>query len=89
MIEAAILKTNILLYLYDYEQYDEENGLNVNLFDELPGYASKNIKELIKIIEKDNYNKKILLNFREKFITNLTKDSTKKIFKLIKGELKW
>ena len=88
MIEAAILKTNILLYVYDYEQYDKENGLNVNLYYELPGYTSKNIKDLIKVIEKDNYNKKTLLNFREKFITNLTKDSTKKIFKLIKGELK-
>ena len=88
MIEAAILKTNILLYVYDYEQYDEENGLNINLFEELPGYTSKDIKDLIKVIDKKSYNKKVLLNFREKFITNLTKDSTEKIYKLIKGELK-
>ena len=88
MIEAAIVKTNILLYVYDYEQYEKENGLNVNLFKELPGYTSKDIKDLIKIIETNSYNKKTLLNFREKFITNLTKDSTEKIYKLIKGELK-
>ncbi len=88
MIEAAILKTKTLLYVYDYEQYDEENGLNINLFEELPNHASKDIKDLINIIEKDKYNMKTLLNFREKFITNLTKDSTKKIYDLIKGELK-
>ena len=88
MIEAAILKTKILLYVYDYEQYEKENGLNVNLFDELPGYTSKDIKDLVKVIEKNSYDEKVLLNFRKKFITNLSKDSTKKIYELIKGELK-
>ena len=84
MIEAAILKTNILLYVYDYEQYESENGLNINLFEELPGCTYKDIKKLIKVIDEKTYNKKTLLNFREKYITNLTKDSTEKI----KGELK-
>lgn len=88
MIEAAILKTNILLYVYDYEQYESENGLNINLFEELPGCTYKDIKKLIKVIDEKTYNKKTLLNFREKYITNLTKDSTEKIYKLIKGELK-
>lgn len=88
MIEAAILKTNILLYVYDYEQYEEENGLNINLFEELPGCVSKDIKDLTKIIDTQSYDKKILMNFRKKFITNLTGDSTQKIYELIKGELK-
>ncbi len=88
MIEAAILKTNILLYVYDYEQYEEENGLNVNLFEELPGYASREIQDLMKIIDENKYDRKVMLNFRKKFVTNLTKDSTEKIYNLIKGELK-
>lgn len=87
MIEAAILKTNILLYVYDYEQYEKENGLNINLFAELPGYVSKDIQDLIKVIDSHRYEKKILLQFRKKFITNLNGDSTKKIYELIKGEL--
>lgn len=84
MIEAAILKTNILLYVYDYEEYKEENGLNINLFEELPGYVSKNIKDLIKIIETKSYNKKILLDFRKKYITNIDGTSTEKIYRLIR-----
>ncbi len=88
MIEAAILKTKILLYVYDYNQYEEENGLNVNLFEELPGYVSKNIEDLVKVIEKNLYDEKVLMNFRTKYVTNLSKDSTKKIYELIKGELK-
>ncbi len=88
MIEAAIVKTKILLYVFDYEQYDKENGLNINLFEELPNHVSKDIKELLKIIEKDKYDNKVFTKFREKFITNLSKDSTKKIYELIKGELK-
>lgn len=88
MIEAAILKTNILLYVYDYDQYEKDNGLNIQLFDELPGYVSKDINDLIKIIESNNYDQKVLLKFRKKFITNLSGDSTQKIYELIKGEIK-
>ena len=35
-----------MFYVYDYEQYKIENGININLFEELPGYTSKDIKDL-------------------------------------------
>jgi CDP-ribitol ribitolphosphotransferase len=85
MVEAAIMKTNILLYVYDYEQYSVENGLNINLFEELPGCVFKEWKDIMKVIDENSYNRKVLFNFRNKYITNLEGNSTKKIYNLIKG----
>ena len=85
MIEAAILKTNILLYVYDYEKYKKQNGLNIDLFKELPGCVSKDIKDLIHVIENNSYNRKNLLKFRNKYITNIDGTSTEKIYCIIKG----
>lgn len=87
IVEAAILKKNIFLYLFDYEKYMKETGLNVDLFKELPNCSYKKIKPLLKEIQNNNYNKKEMLAFRNKFVTNLTNDSTKKVYDVIKGEL--
>ncbi len=87
MLDAAIVKAKLLLYVYDYHLYEKENGINIDLFKELPGYTSKNIEDLIKIIEKDKYNMEILENFRTKYINNLTGDSTEKLYSIIKESL--
>lgn len=82
-VEAAIVNAKVLLYLYDYEQYNEENGINVDLFKEFGKCASKNINDLVKIIEEDSYDLEILENFRNKYNSNLKGNSTKLIAKLI------
>lgn len=86
-IDACVLNKKVLLYVYDYEQYKEENGLNIDLFKELKGNVSESIESLIKIIDNNKYNMKSYNNFRKKYITNLKGDSTKEIFKLIKESL--
>ncbi len=87
MIEASIVKANVLLYVYDYEKYKRENGLNMDLFKELQGCVFKNFKDLMLCIENNQYNKSTLLCFRKKFITNLEGNSTEKIYHLIRGIL--
>ena len=82
-VEVAIMKTKLLLYVPDIDQYEKENGLNVDLFKELPGYTSKNIKDLVSIIEKDDYDINVLNNFRKKFASNLTGTSTDLICEMI------
>jgi len=84
MIEASITSSNVLLYVYDYEQYEKENGLNINLFEELNGCVFKEFEELIECINDNRYNRKQLLSFRKKYVTNLKGNSTKEIYKLIK-----
>ena len=87
-LDVAIVKTKLLLYVYDYHLYEKEQGLNINLFEELPNYTSKSIDDLIDVIESDNYDMKVLEKFRSKYVDNLKGTSTEKLYDLIKGFLK-
>ena len=82
-VEVAIVQTKLLLYVCDIEKYKKENGLNVDLFKELPGYTSKNISDLVKIVDENNYDINILESFRKKFASNLTGTSTKLLCEMI------
>ena len=86
-IDASVLNKKLLLYVYDYEKYERENGVNINLFEELPNCVSKDIRELITVIDEDRYNDIAYQKFREKYISNLNGDSTNKIIELIKESL--
>ena len=87
IIDACILNKKVLLYVYDYDKYKKENGININLFEELNGNISSSISDIINIIDTDSYNIKSYNKFRKKYISNLNGDSTKQIIKLIKENL--
>lgn len=86
-MDACVLNKKLLLYVYDYEKYNEENGININLFEELEGSVSKDIKDLIKIIDEEKYNIESYNKFRNKYVSNLKGDSTEKLVKIIKESL--
>lgn len=86
-IDACVLNKKLLLYVYDYEKYDKENGININLFEELPNCVSREIKDLIKVIDEDKYNLQGYEKFRKKYVSNLNGDSTDKLVKIIKESL--
>ena len=87
MIEAAIANKKLLLDVYDYHLYDKENGLNINLFEELPNYTSKEIDDIVKVIDSGKYDMKILENFKKKYVTNLKGNATKQICKLVEEKV--
>ena len=43
-IESCILNKKVIFYVYDYDEYNTENGININLFKELPS-PYKDIKD--------------------------------------------
>ena len=67
-IEAASLDIPIYLYLYDYDQYVDKNGLNIDLFKEFGKYASKDIKPILKSLKKEKYNMDTIYNFKNKYL---------------------
>ena len=69
------------------EQYKKENGINIDLFKELPNCTSKDITDLIEILDNNSYNEKGYQKFRKKFITNLNGGSTKELIQLIEENL--
>lgn len=78
-LEAAILNKKILFYLYDYDRYMNDNGINLDFSKVLPSCSSKSIKELFDIIINDKYDDISYQKFRKKYLPNELGNSTLKI----------
>jgi len=86
-IEAAILMKKTLYYVFDYEKYGQNNGLNIDLYKEMPGCVFKDAQELVKKIG-GTYDLKKLKKYQEKYIEVTNGKSTEKICQLIINNLK-
>ena len=86
-IESAILNKPILLYIYDYEKYSKYEGVNTNLYKDLPGYVFKEAKELVNCIKTKKYDQSVLTKYRKKYVTVCDGTSTEKLVKYIMEEL--
>ena len=90
--EASILDKPLYFYVYDIEEYEKVRGLNVNLFNEMKSSTSKDIKDIIKNIENNEYNFEELEEFKTKYMGKDYYNNTKKlvdfIFKYLDGDVK-
>lgn len=82
-VEAAVLNKKTYYYVYDIDDYIEDNGLNVNPFMSMPGLAFMNAKELVKNIEEGTYNQDVLDAYRNKYLPKDLYNSTNNIAKLV------
>ena len=82
-IEAAILNKKTYYYVFDYEDYQKNNGINIDLYKEMPGCVFKNAKDLCKELNKDKYNMDVLYKYKNKYIDVQDGTSTKKIMDLV------
>lgn len=80
--EAAVSNKPVYFYNFDYENYIENRGFYIDYKTEMPGLISKDIKEIIKDIEKENYDYSKLKTFKDKYIDDI-ENCTKKIVELI------
>ena len=78
-LEAAVLDKKVLFYVYDYDKYMSENGINLDATKVLPTCTSKNIKDLFRIINEDTYDVKAYEDFRKKYLPSKLGQSTKLI----------
>lgn len=69
-LEAAAINKPIYFYMHDYADYEKNNGLNINLFNEFPGCAFESPQDLIKAIEEDNYDMTLVEKFKRKYVAN-------------------
>ncbi|MGN0658324.1 MAG: CDP-glycerol glycerophosphotransferase family protein [Emergencia sp.] len=82
-VEGAILNRKTYYYLYDYEEYTEKNGINVNPFDSMPGCAFRDAGALIRSLESGNYNQEALDRYRERYLPAELGTSTQKLAELV------
>lgn len=82
-IEASLLHKPLFFYLYDISEYQENRGLNVDLFQEVPFATSEDIDDIITKIEKDEYNYNELESFKEKYVETANMENTKRIVEFL------
>ena len=83
MIDAAIINKKILLYVYDYDQYSEENGVNINMLKEFPKISSKTAKKIMGIIQNDKYDVKSFDKFKGLYTPQIKTTSLEATLELI------
>ncbi|WP_425757172.1 CDP-glycerol glycerophosphotransferase family protein [Ihubacter sp. rT4E-8] len=86
-IEAAILNKKTYYYLYDYKEYTEKNGINVNPFDSMPGCAFSDAVPLMEQLMSGAYNEKALADYRKKYLPKELGTSTEKLAQLVVDQL--
>ncbi len=82
-LEAAVLRKKTLYWVYDYDEYTRENGLNVDMFESMPGLAFKDASEMMAFIDNGDYPMERLDAYREKYLPENLGHSAEKIAQLI------
>lgn len=86
-IEGAVLNKPTYYFVYDYEEYREKNGMNIDLFETMPGCVFRDAEGLIKSLKAGEYNGEALANYRKRYLPDNLGTSTKQIAKLILDNL--
>ncbi len=86
-LEAACLNKKVYWWLYDYEDYMANNGINLDPFREVPKASYKDIVELINDVEKGEEHGEWYQEFRKNYLPEDLGHSTEKICKLIESKL--
>ena len=84
MVDAAIADKKILFYVYDYDEYEKNNGINLNLLKDFSKITSKSAKKIMDIINKNQYDNESYLRFKEMYTPHIEKTSTQEVMNLIK-----
>ena len=82
-VEAAVLRVKTLYYVPDFEEYTSKNGMNIDLFKEMPGMVSRDAEEIASIIRENRYDTEVLNAYCERFLPEDPGTSTEKIAGLI------
>ena len=78
-LEASLLDKPVYLYLYDYEAYQADQGLNIDLWAELPGAAFRDAEALAQAVEEGDYDRAALAAYRGKYIETGDRNNTEEV----------
>ncbi len=88
LVDAAFANKKVLMYLYDYDEYSKNNGVNLDFFGLFKHLSYKNAKDLMNVINNDKYNEKEYKKFKEMYTISEKINSTDELINLIKNCLK-
>lgn len=67
-LEAAVLRKKTFFWTYDYDEYMENSGTNIDLRQEVPDNMSADIDDIIERVEKDDYDEEEQARYIRKFL---------------------
>ena len=82
-IEASILNKPIFLYLYDFDEYKKNRGVNIKLEEELKTFTTFKFCDIMRKIEKNDFNMEEIKKYRNKYIEIDTENATLKLSEMI------
>lgn len=82
-LEAAVIRKRTVYYMFDHDQYLEENGLNLDPMDMMPTCSFERAEDVFRLIDSGNYPDGELANYREQYLPENLGRSTEKIAALI------
>lgn len=82
-VEAAVLNKKTYYYLYDFDAYMENNGINVSPFDSMPGCAFYDAKRLMTDLASGKYRQDVLDAYRRRYLPEELGTSTEKLAALV------
>ena len=87
LFEAAVLTKPLFFYAYDQKSYVKKRDFYIDYEKEMPGIITDNPKEIIKNIEKNNFDLNKVKEFANKYV-EIKGDPTKNICDFIKKIIK-
>lgn len=85
-IEASILNKKLYFYVYDYDEYANNPGLNINLYKYFKGYMFKKPLNIYKKIKENNYDINLVKKYRNDYVNNTNGNVTEKLVEFILEE---
>ena len=84
-LEGAALDVKTLYYVPDYDEYESQNGLNINIYNEMPDCVFSNAEDVVDAIQK-TYPAISLENYKKKFLFEGVGHSTNAIANIVFDE---
>lgn len=84
-LEAAVLNVKTLYYVPDYVRYGKDNGLNIDLFEAMPGCVFTDAADVVRALERE-YPQASLDAYRKRYLPSDLGHSTASIADVIFGE---
>ena len=82
-LECSLLNKPLWFYIPDYEKYKEEQGLNIDIKEEMKSVSFVNENELLSAVRSGDYDFESLKAFSDKYIENTGIDNTEKLAEII------
>ena len=83
VFEAALLGKPLFFWSFDYEHYAQNCGFALDYYKEMPGLISKDPAEIIRAIEKNEFDSTRIRTFAKKYITYQDGSCTKRLVELL------